>query len=152
MRDRHPVNTALLGVGRLLRPDREVEVELVEGGGADLAQARAGQHAETNDPSRSLVLVDGQAFARRSISSKDRNRSRAVSGRLRKAKAGLSGRIFQRTARLNILRITSPARFALIGVGFAGFSALRRFWVGVFFDGGPDRRRSSLAAGRRRWA
>jgi hypothetical protein len=36
------VNAALLGAGRLLGPDCESDVELVGGGGADLAHPRAG--------------------------------------------------------------------------------------------------------------
>ena len=60
VRDRHPVDAALFGVGGLLGPDREVEVELVEGGGADLAQPGTGQHAEANDAGGALIFVDGQ--------------------------------------------------------------------------------------------
>ena len=50
MRDRHTVDAALLGVGGLFGPDRKIEVELIEGRGAGLAAAGAGQHAKADDP------------------------------------------------------------------------------------------------------
>ena len=62
-RDRHAVHAALLGVGRRLRPGPELEVELLEPRRADLAQARAGQHAHAHDGRAALVLGRMQGVA-----------------------------------------------------------------------------------------
>jgi hypothetical protein len=57
VRDRHPVDATLFGIGRLFCPDGEVEVELIEGGGAGLAAASAGQHAQADDPCCALIRI-----------------------------------------------------------------------------------------------
>ena len=60
MRDRHAVDAALLRVGGLLGPDGQIEVELVERGGAGLAAAGAGQHAEADDPGGALSRIGSE--------------------------------------------------------------------------------------------
>ena len=51
------MDPALLGVGGLLGPDRQIEVELIESGGANLAHAGAGQHAEADNPGRAMFVI-----------------------------------------------------------------------------------------------
>ena len=58
--DRYPVDAALLGIGGLLSPDGQIEVELVEGGGAGLAAAGPGQHAQANDPGGALIGIGAE--------------------------------------------------------------------------------------------
>ena len=45
VQNRHRVDAALLGIGGLLGPDCQIEVELIEGRKTDLAAAGAGQYA-----------------------------------------------------------------------------------------------------------
>ena len=60
MRDGHAVHAALLGVGGLFGPDGQIKVELVEGRGAGLAAAGAGQHAQADDPSGTLIGIGAE--------------------------------------------------------------------------------------------
>ena len=131
MRDRHAVDAALLGVGRLLGPDRQLEVELIEGGGPGLAQPGAGQHAEADDPGGALILVIGQRVGQTpDLLERQEPLARGL-GSLAEAQRRVVGRASAtRTARLNILRSTSPTRFARTGVGLAGFSGFLRFPFG----------------------
>ena len=55
----HP---ALLGIGRLLGLDGQIEVELVEGGGPGLAAAGAGQHAQADDPGGALIGIGAEGL------------------------------------------------------------------------------------------
>ena len=66
------------------------------------------------------------AAASLAISSLDKNRSRGDSVRRWKRWAGLSSHQPHSTAKVNILRSTSPMRFARTGVGFAGCSFFAR--------------------------
>jgi hypothetical protein len=54
------MDTALLGIGGLLGPDCQIEVELVEGSSAGLAAPGAGQHAEADDPGGTLIGIGAE--------------------------------------------------------------------------------------------
>ncbi|WP_414717679.1 hypothetical protein [Sulfitobacter sp. UBA1132] len=62
MRDWHAVDAALLGIGRLLGPDYQIEVELIEGGRAGLATAGAGQHEKADKPGGTLVWIGAEGL------------------------------------------------------------------------------------------
>ena len=50
------------GEGRLLGPDRQIEVELVESGSAGLAAAGTGQHAKVDDPGGALIGIGAEGL------------------------------------------------------------------------------------------
>ena len=93
-------------------------------------RASACKHQQTDYVGHALVLMLVQVVESRPISSISRNRSRGFSGLRMNPEAGLSVRTSQRIARLNILRMAQPTRFARPGVGRAGRNGFSRFcWV-----------------------
>lgn len=61
IRDWHAVNATLLGIGRLLGPRRQIEIELIEARGSGLAATVTGQHAEADDPGGTLIGVGAES-------------------------------------------------------------------------------------------
>ena len=62
VRDWDTVDAPLLGVRGLLGPDGKIEVELIEGRGASLAAAGAGQHAQSDDPGGPLIGIGAEGL------------------------------------------------------------------------------------------
>ena len=62
VRDRHPVDAALFGVGRLLGPDCQIKVELIEGRGTGLAAAGASEHAQPDYPGGALIGIGAEGI------------------------------------------------------------------------------------------
>jgi hypothetical protein len=57
MRDGHAVDAMLLGIGRLHGTDSQIEVEMIEGGGAGLTGADADQQAQADDPGGGVIGI-----------------------------------------------------------------------------------------------
>lgn len=68
------MDKALLGTCRLTIPFRQIEVELVECGGAGLAEAGAGQHAKAGNPGCALIGIGAEGVDEAQDSSEASNR------------------------------------------------------------------------------